>query len=235
MRWTYLFILLGWLMISTAMADEYTTSKNDDDTLTEWVDSEIKAISEQADNINPSVLKLSLTAYLKARERGLADKELLTIVDYTKPSIERRLWVIDLKNEKVLFNTWVSHGKNSGSINATSFSNKVNSFKSSLGVFITDDDAYVGNRGLSLRIRGLEPDINDNAYRRNIVFHGAAYVNEDTAQRNGMLGRTLGCLAVSKDMIKELIDTIKDNTVVVAYYPDKNWLKKSDFIGTEIV
>jgi hypothetical protein len=234
MKWKYVLIhLVLLLMMGEGFADPFYDDSNTENSA--WLNDEIKAISEQAENINPSVLKLSLSAYLKAKERGLADKELLTIVDYTKPSIERRLWVIDLKNEKVLFNTWVSHGKNSGTVNATSFSNKINSFKSSVGVFVTDEDAYVGNRGYSLRLHGLEPDINDNAYRRNIVFHGASYVNKATAQRNGMLGRTLGCLAVSKDMIKQLIDTIKDNTVVVAYYPDKTWLKKSDFITTDIV
>ena len=113
-----------------------------------WIDDEIRTIHSQADNMNPAVLKIGLTAYLKARQEGLDQKQLLTVVDYSKPSNERRLWVIDLKNAKVLFNTWVAHGQNSGTVNATSFSNQNHSHKSSLGVFLTANP-YVGGKGYS--------------------------------------------------------------------------------------
>lgn len=194
-----------------------------------WVDTEIQTIESQADNLSPKVLKLSLTAYKKARKEGLDDKQLLTIIDYSKPSCERRLWVIDMKNEKVLFNTYVAHGKNSGKATATSFSNKPHSLKSSFGVFITDE-VYTGHSGYSMRIHGLERGINDNVYERNVVFHGASYVGADIAKSRGMLGRSWGCMAVSKATAKPLINTIKDKTLVFAYYPDPKWLNSSAFL-----
>ena len=191
-----------------------------------WLEREIKVISAQANNINPQVLKLGLTAYSKARQHNLDNKGLLTIVDYSKPSSEKRLWVVDLKRNKVLFNTWVAHGKNSGALNSTSFSNDPRSLKSSLGVFLTND-TYSGKNGYSVHIQGLENGINNNAYNRAIVFHGASYVS----QGRGMMGRSWGCLAVSRDVVYPLIKTIKDKTLVFAYYPDKNWLSHSSYVN----
>jgi hypothetical protein len=140
--------------------------------------------------------------------------------------------VIDLKNDRVLFNTWVSHGKNSGKVTTTSFSNDPGSLKSSIGVFLTTRDGYVGHNGYSLRLHGLEQGINDNAYRRSIVFHGAWYANPDSLKRYGCLGRSWGCPAVPENTIRPLINTIKNNTVVVAYYPDRNWLRMSNFLSS---
>lgn len=195
-----------------------------------WVEKEMQIIRNQAGNINPKVLRLSLIAYTKARKKGYDDKQLLTVIDYSKPSSEKRMWVFDLKRGRTLFNTWVSHGKNSGSVHATSFSNSPGSLKSSLGVFVTDNQPYQGGHGISLRMRGLEHGINDNAYNRDIVFHGAWYVNADTIRHYGAIGRSWGCPAVSFHTIKPLIDTIKNNTVVFAYYPDRKWLSNSQFL-----
>ena len=195
-----------------------------------WMSDEVRAISSQASNLSPKVLKLSLTAYLKARQKGLDSKGVLTIIDYSKPSSERRLWVVDLNKEKVLFNTWVAHGKNSGQLNATSFSDQNGSLKSSLGVFLTAS-TYVGGDGYSLRLQGLEPGINDNAYRRDVVIHGAWYVSQSVAEKYGQLGRSWGCPAVDEHLAKPIIDTIKNRTLVVAYYPDRNWLRNSTFLA----
>lgn len=196
-----------------------------------WYSHKIQAIKSQANNISMDVLKLSLRAYARARHHGLDNKQLLTIIDYKKPSSERRLWVIDMKYDKVLFNTWVSHGRNSGKLNATSFSNSSGSLKSSLGVFLTTNETYMGNNGYSLRLRGLEHGFNDNAYRRDIVMHGAWYASGDIAKRYGYLGRSWGCPAVSTDTIKPLVSAIKDNTLLVAYYPDRRWIKSSTFLS----
>ncbi len=196
-----------------------------------WIEKKTRIITSQADNIDPSVLKIGLTAYAKARSEGLDNKQLLTIVDYSKPSTERRLWVLDLKNEKVLFNTLVAHGKNSGGTSPTSFSNDPSSLQSSVGVFKTVDP-YVGHDGYSLRIQGLERGINDNAYRRNIVFHGAWYVSPEVAKQRNTIGRSWGCMAVGEDVIKPLINTIKNDTLVVAYYPDHHWLNSSSFLNS---
>lgn len=197
----------------------------------QWVEQQMKHISSQAENISNNVLKLGLVAYINAREQGIAHKQLLTIIDYSKPSSERRLWVIDLKNAKVLFNTWVSHGKNSGKINATSFSNQLGSLKSSIGVFQTTSVPYTGSNGYSLRLVGLENGINDNAFDRAIVIHGAWYVHPDVVKKYGLLGRSWGCPAVSEDTVQPLINTIKDKTLVVVYYPDRNWLNNSTFLA----
>jgi hypothetical protein len=197
---------------------------------TNWLEKTSQLILEHASNINPKVLKVGLTAYQKARDAGLDDKEVLTIIDYSKPSSERRLWVIDLKTGTVLFNTWVAHGKNSGDKNSTSFSNSPQSLKSSIGVYVTDE-VYSGHHGSSLRVQGLEPGFNNNALKRDIVFHGAAYVGEDIAKSRGMLGRSWGCMAVAFNTIQPLIKVIKDHTLVVAYYPDQNWLKHSSFLS----
>lgn len=195
-----------------------------------WTNKTMKTLHAQAQNLSPDVLKASLAAYLKARKLGLNEKQVLTIVDYSLPSTERRLWVIDMKNLKVLFNTWVAHGTNSGGATPTSFSNQPRSLKSSLGVFITDA-TYVGGKGYSLRLKGLEHNINDNVYDRKIVFHGAWYVNAAFAKAKGMMGRSWGCFAVDTKIVKSLINTIKEKSVVVAYYPDKNWLRHSNFIN----
>ena len=199
----------------------------------DWVKTKSEAIQPQAQNLNPVVLKAGLTAYQNAREKGLDDKKLLTIVDYSKPSNERRLWVIDMNNSKVLFNTWVAHGKNSGLVRSTSFSNHASSLKSSLGVFLTSE-TYSGHNGYSLRMKGLEHGVNDNAYDRAVVFHGANNVSPQIA-KSGRVGRSWGCLAVSRQVAKPLINKIKNDTIVIAYYPDQHWLQSSKFLKSSLV
>ena len=197
-----------------------------------WIQKQINILQEGeggAEKIDSNVLRLSLIAYVNAQKKGLADKQLLTVIDYSKPSTEKRLWVFNIKNGKTLFNTWVSHGKNSGQTIPTSFSNSPGSLKSSIGVFVTDE-SYIGDKGYALRLRGLEQGINNNAYRRDIVIHGAWYVSPDTIRKYGQIGRSWGCPAVPENEIKPLIDTIKEDSVVFAFYPDENWLKRSTFL-----
>lgn len=194
-----------------------------------WLSKEMQTFKSQARNIDDKVLRLSLIAYLNARRKGMDHKQMLTVIDYSKPSTERRLWVFDLKSGRTLFNTWVSHGKNSGGVNATSFSNSNGSLKSSIGVFLTEEP-YVGKNGYSLRLKGLERGVNDNALDRAVVIHGARYVNADTIRKYGKIGRSWGCPAVSTSLSKPLIDTVKNNTLIVAYYPDRKWLSNSKFL-----
>jgi hypothetical protein len=195
-----------------------------------WVAREMTVLTPKAKNIDENVLRLSLSAYAKAKKEGVVNKEYLTVIDYTKPSSEKRLWVFDVKRGRTLFNTWVSHGKNSGALNAKSFSNNPGSLKSSIGVFVTDTQPYQGDHGYSLRLHGLEHGVNDNAYRRDIVIHGAWYVNNDVIRRYGAAGRSFGCPAVSDEVVKSIIDTIKQNTLIFAYYPDRSWLSHSHFL-----
>lgn len=225
----FFFILLGtvgWTPFSFLFAGNVTAPQG----TPEWDSQQIRSISAQADNINLQVLRLSLQAYNHARELGMDNKQLLTIIDYSKPSTQRRLWVVDLKSSRVLFNTWVTHGKMSGELMATSFSNQPGSLKSSIGVFLTED-SYTGGNGYSLRLQGLERGINDNAYRRDIVVHGAWYADPSIISRYGEIGRSWGCPAVKPDLAAPIVDTIKDNTIVVAYYPDHNWLAHSHFLA----
>ncbi len=188
-----------------------------------------KKLSYQAKDLNPKVLKLALKAYNNARQEGYDNKEILTVIDFSKPSSQRRFWVFDLRRERLLFDELVSHGRNSGDVVATSFSNQPNSLKSSIGVYATGQ-AYAGQHGYSLRLTGLEPGFNDNAFDRAIVVHGAWYVDPQFARRHGGVGRSWGCPALSPRVVKPVIDVISNDTVIVAYYPDRRWLNSSRFL-----
>ncbi len=162
-------------------------------------------------------LEAAMRAYDRAQREGrIAHPGLLTLIDYTRPSLDRRLWVIDMESGAVLFNELVAHGRGSGDNVATAFSNDDNSHMSSLGLFVTRD-AYVGHNGYSLRLDGLDAGLNDHALARAIVIHGAAYVSDVVAKQIGRLGRSWGCPAVRPEVARTLIDTIKNGTVVFAY------------------
>jgi len=195
-----------------------------------WIDNEIRLIESHDNNIDTNVLKVGLKAYQTAEQRGLDRKQLLTIIDYSKPSSVKRLWVIDLKHANILFNTWVTHGQNSGETNSDSFSNDTNSLKSSIGVFVTDNAYFSDHVGYALRVTGLERGINDNAYHRGVLIHGAWYASP--IKSNGAIGKSWGCMAVNKSISRPLINTIKNNTLVVAYYPDRTWLGTSAFLNS---
>jgi len=155
-------------------------------------------------------------AYKAYQNNSGKRKPLLTVIDYSKPSTEKRFFVLDLKNNKIVFNTYVSHGVNTGARDAKKFSNTVNSRKTSLGVFLTDK-TYYGSNGYSLKLDGLSKGKNDNARKRYIVVHGADYATESFIKRNGYLGRSWGCPAVPKEVARKIIDTIKGGSVIYAY------------------
>lgn len=166
--------------------------------------------------------KISFTkaveGYFQLKESGVIQKDILTLVDYSLSSNEKRLWVIDLKSNIILFQSLVSHGRNSGNEFAANFSNKPESYKSSLGFYVTGE-TYYGKHGYSLRLDGLEKGVNSNARNRAIVVHGADYVSESFVKQNGRLGRSLGCLALKQGLTKEVIDVIKDKSCLFVYYP----------------
>lgn len=233
MRIRHLIYLIAFVSISGFGPFSFLfASKNDQPFGTKsWLDKETQLISMRANNLNPGILKLALKAYLKAYQHGQINKQYLTVIDYSKPSTERRLWVIDLKHDDVLYNTWVTHGKNSGNNYTTSFSNRPGSLQSSYGVFVTTDKPYNGGNGYSLRLIGLEPGINDNAYKRDIVLHGAWYADSSVVRKYGQLGRSWGCPAVSDRLAKPLIDTIKQKTIVFAYAEKRSWLSHSSYLN----
>ena len=142
------------------------------------------------------------------------------------------MWVFDLAAQKLLFEEWVAHGRNSGENLTTRFSNRDGSFMTSLGGF-TAQETYNGGNGYSLRLRGLEPGFNDKARDRAIVIHGAPYVNPAAAKLQGRLGRSLGCPAVRPAVARPLIDSIRDGTFVFAYYPDHDWLQRSRLLSAD--
>jgi L,D-transpeptidase catalytic domain len=181
-------------------------------------------------SIDPKVFALALEAASTAVARGqVADPGTLTVIDYSKPSTQPRMWVYDLHSRALLFTELVSHGRGSGKTMATSFSNMAESNMTSLGLFRTGE-TYVGHNGYSLRLDGLERGVNDRARDRAIVMHGAPYVNAAAAKANGYLGRSLGCPAVRPEIAKKLIDTVKGGGLLFAYYPDQTWLKSSEFL-----
>lgn len=233
MKIRHIFYLIAFLSISGWGPFSYIFGERNNEPFgtRNWLNKEVQIIQPQANNIDSQVLRLALKAYLKAREEGLDRKQLLTIIDYSKPSSDRRLWVIDVRRARVLYNTWVSHGKNSGATYATSFSNKPGSLQSSYGVFVTTAEPYVGDNGYSLRLVGLEPGVNDNAYKRAIVVHGAWYADHDVVRKYGQLGRSWGCPAVSERLAKPLIDTIKEKTIVFAYADNRRWIRNSPYLN----
>jgi len=172
-----------------------------------------------APGLRPQVLALAMKAYEHARELGQTASSIVTLIDYSLPSTERRLWVLDVRRGALLFHELVAHGRLSGDDLATSFSNRPGSQQSSLGSFVTGE-TYAGRHGLSLRLRGLDPGLNDNAEEREIVMHGAPYVSLEAARVLGHLGRSLGCPAVRPEVASRIIRTIKDGTFLFAYYPD---------------
>ncbi|SDH33320.1 murein L,D-transpeptidase catalytic domain family protein [Pseudomonas panipatensis] len=175
-------------------------------------------------------LRLALNAYQCASSQLGGKGELLTVIDYSKPSRDKRLWVFDLKQRKLLFEEWVAHGKNSGADLATAFSNRPNSYQSSLGLYQTGQ-IYSGKHGRSLRLQGLEPGFNDNSEERAIVVHAAAYADPKVVPGLGRLGRSQGCPAVRPAVAQKLIDTLQKGSYVFAYYPQQQWLSNSQFLA----
>lgn len=173
----------------------------------------------------------ALAAHKEAVTEGQTTSLTLTVIDYSRPATEKRLWVIDVVSRAVLQTEYVAHGKGSGDVLATQFSNTNGTHQSSLGTFITGA-TFQGVRGYSLRLHGLEPGINDNAYFRGIVMHGSPGVSESKA-RKGTMGRTEGCPAVSSEAAERLIPLIANGTVVFAWYPEKNFLKKSGYLDRD--
>jgi hypothetical protein len=177
----------------------------------------------------PEVLDLALRAYRCGRATGVVERPVLAVIDYSLPSTERRLWVIDVPAHRVLFHELVAHGQASGDNLAVAFSNQPRSRCSSLGLFRTED-AYQGRHGVALRLEGLEPGVNDRAMERAIVMHGAAYVSPRVAAAHGRLGRSWGCPALDRAVHRRVIDSLKGGGALFAYYPDARWLGASRFL-----
>lgn len=177
----------------------------------------------QSDGLQPTALKAALNAYSWAYQHGElgSNKNTLTVIDFTLPSYAKRLWVIDLSQERVLLNTYTAQGKNSGDVYATHFSNAPATYETSLGIYATAGE-YYGEHAKSMHLKGLEPGINDNAYRRAVEIHSAEYVTPEFIQAHHRAGRSWGCFAVSPDVKDRLLDYTDGGSALFAYAAPEN-------------
>lgn len=160
------------------------------------------------------------------------DTPILTVIDYSLPSNQKRLWIFDLRKKSLLFHTHVSHGINSGELMTDYFSNVNNSKASSLGIYMTGA-AYYGREGISLRLEGLDKGFNDQANNRYIVMHGGWYMDEAFIKKYGRAGRSWGCPALPLQYSKDIIQTIKEKNLMVVYYPDDDWFAQSKYLNCD--
>jgi hypothetical protein len=184
--------------------------------------------------LSEKAFKYAIKGYKYLAKKNLIKKtNIISIIDFSRPSTQKRLYILDVINGKILFNTLVAHGHNSGQEYATRFSNATNSHESSLGFYITLD-TYIGDNGYSLRLEGCDKGFNDKAYKREIVLHGSDYVSEDFIRNNGFLGRSFGCPAVPLELHKEIIDCIKNGSCLFIYYPTKKYLTRSKILNSKL-
>ena len=190
------------------------------------------SLTHAAPELNPQALKSALSAMQCAVNSGARPASHLAVIDYSQPSTARRLWIFDLRRKSLVLRDLVAHGQKSGENFATQFSNTEGSFQSSLGLFRTQE-SYEGSHGYSLRMDGLEPGFNDRARDRAIVIHAADYVNPLWSQRQGRIGRSLGCPAVRPQVARKVIDKLKDGQFMFSWYPDQRWLKSSPYLNCQ--
>ncbi len=163
----------------------------------------------------------AMLGFYEMKKKGIFKKDILTLVDFSLSSNEKRLWVIDLSTNTILFHSLVAHGRNTGDEFAKRFSNSAESFKSSLGFYSTGE-IYNGKHGKSLKLDGLEKGVNDNARNRGIVIHAADYVSNFFIKNHSRLGRSQGCPALPVEFTEKIINTIKDKSCLYIYYPSSN-------------
>ncbi len=236
-----LFILhLPFVFANTKPCDQYAiTDKVSKDIIGNEKKASLLSSGTIYDNLNLYNLGLSeqvfdyaVKGYEFMKEKGsIINDDVISIVDFTKPSSQKRLFVIDISHCKILFNTYVAHGQGSGKEFARYFSNKPESFQSSLGFYVTSG-TYTGKNGFSLHLNGIEKGINDKAEDRAIVMHGAPYVTESLIRSQGYIGRSWGCPAVPEKLNKPIIEKIKNGSCLFIYGNNKNYLKQSKIINS---
>jgi len=172
----------------------------------------------------------ALEGFYQLKQKGLIQNDILTLVDFSLSANSKRMWVIDMNTNTVLYHSLVAHGRNSGEEFATAFSNKSESYQSSLGFYLTGE-TYQGKHGLSLRLDGLERGINDKARDRAVVIHGADYVSEQFIKQNKRLGRSQGCPALPVELNQEIIKTIKEKSCLFIYHPSRSYKMASKLIS----
>lgn len=199
------------------------------------VESKIESIYHTLNSKNFNLPELrtfseALKGFYLLKEKGVVQKDILTLIDFSLSSNTKRLWVIDLATNTILFNSLVAHGKNTGEEFASDFSNSNSSFKSSLGFYATGE-IYQGKHGASLRLDGLERGVNDHARERAVVIHGADYVSDSFIRNNKRLGRSLGCPAIPVELTDEIIETIKNKSCLYIYHPSRSFAMEEKLIS----
>ncbi|WP_281235221.1 murein L,D-transpeptidase catalytic domain family protein [Flavobacterium gelatinilyticum] len=231
------FLLLSFGKDSKSTADVKTTVTKTiakvENKLT--VESKIESIYNSLNSNNYKLPELktfseAMKGFYLLKERGIIQKNILTLIDFSLSSNTKRLWVIDMTTNTILFNSLVAHGRNTGEEFATAFSNLNSSFKSSLG-FYTTGEIYQGKHGASLRLDGLEKGLNSNARERGVVMHGADYVSESFIRDHKRLGRSQGCPAVPVELTDEIIETIKDKSCLYIYHPSRTFTMEEKLIS----
>jgi hypothetical protein len=172
----------------------------------------------------------ALKGFYSLKEKGLVKKDILTVVDFSLSSNTKRLWIIDLSKNEILLQSLVAHGRNTGEEFANYFSNKEESYQSSLGFYATGE-VYNGKHGVSLKLDGLEKGLNDRARERAVVIHGADYVSEAFIKAHKRLGRSQGCPAVPVGVASDVIEMIKNGSCLYIYHPSLSYSKKSKLIS----
>jgi len=190
----------------------------------------------KGEQLEEKVFQTAMTGYLNLKAAGKLNeqKDILTVADFSKSSTQNRLWVIDIRNKKVLFNTYVAHGQGSGMEYATRFSNIDGTHASSLGFFVTGN-TYTGQHGNSLRLNGMDKGFNDAALSRAIVVHAADYVSKGNVAAQGRLGRSWGCPALAPELAQPIINKIKNGTCLFIYYPEKSYMKTAVWLNKKPV
>ncbi|MFL1404461.1 murein L,D-transpeptidase catalytic domain family protein [Marinobacter sp. M1N3S26] len=193
-------------------------------------DSLFSGLADSAPNLNPEVLRYALMATQCAVRHGESYPDRLAVIDFSLPSSQKRLWIFDLRQRSLIIRDLVAHGRNSGDLESTRFSNVEGSYQSSIGLFRAAE-SYRGKHGYSLRLDGLEPGFNDHARERAIVIHGADYVDPSWIDTYGRIGRSLGCPAVREEISHQVVDSLKGGQLVFKYYPDEEWLSRSGLLN----
>jgi hypothetical protein len=190
-------------------------------------------MSLEDSGLSRTAFEYAWTGYYKMKKKGLLRRSgILSICDFSQSSANQRLYVIDVRNRRLLYRTYVAHGINSGQEYASAFSNKMESCKSSLGFYITRATTYNGANGLSLRIEGMDKGFNDNAARRAIVIHGATYVSQRILHKYGVMGTTFGCPAIPDEMTTQIIPVVKGGSCWFIYYPSAKYLAQSPVLNS---
>lgn len=238
-------ISLGFVCTSFTMSPAVQTLNRIDDAITVSTSDNIRFSPLTADaattlynSIQLEQLGLSKAAFDYAwkgyeyllNNNKISRSNYLTICDFSQSSLKKRLYIIDIENNRLVTQTYVAHGRNSGGEYASQFSNKPESLQSSLGFYVTAN-TYIGKHGLSLKIDGMEPGINDKAMERTIVIHGADYVSAGRAAAGGYMGRSWGCPAVPRQEANSIIETIKNGTCLFIYHPEKSYLHGSKILN----